>query len=397
MNQIKLNLGMLFMILTACFSCKMEEPKSPVDVQTKSNNTAKINSGWTWVPFNYNGMLWMRSYFNGDGQYDFMIGGGGCIEQMRYVPSNYLSMLSPSYSGEKTDRVAQWVYWGWWDVVDNAYSGKEKRFNINQAGTKTGEFGETIRVELSGNKIDIYSVSRKQWNPELEASFDGVIPSLVQYEMLGNGVLKVAKFVRATPIKLRESNIGRYDMYLESWTPFMRSSSTFDAMSLGLDGNGSPKAWWYSAGYNIPRYPFLKATNTNGYAVVFKNGSTINRPVIGVVFGKNELQTFNTSATGTHHFNSMDWNNGIGVLPALLLKDVEPGSIIEQQLYIVPTNNSNANFKNLLGTLVTNVGAPKLYGPSYSFTGEIARIKSELDKNVTITGTKTNLLGNFLP
>src|SRR5580692_10747574 len=75
-------------------------------------NTMSLASGWTGTIFTNDNDLWIRSYENGVGMYDYRIGAGGAVSEMREVPSNYKNLLARPFRSERTDRVIQEVWWG---------------------------------------------------------------------------------------------------------------------------------------------------------------------------------------------------------------------------------------------------------------------------------------------
>ncbi len=353
-----------------------------------------IAAAWSWTQFTYNNDVWMRNNLDGTDKFDFRLGGGGSLAEMRYIPAGYQHLLSPSYAGEHTDRVMQWTYW-----INNAQCTNinvpDQRFNVDLAGTMNGTYSPTISVQRSSSKVDVYSVPQNQWYAALDSCFSGKVSNFTRYEMLPEGVLRVRQIVRVANVNKNGTSIGNgYELYLEQWNPFKRGTNEFTALALGLDGGGAP-SWWYRAGLNIPYYSNTVVEQTNGYAVVYKENSHATKPVVGVVFGKQQPQLYNTTATAAHVFNSMDWNNGIGVLPALYVYGAQPGSIVDYSYYIVPRDSSNAAFKTKLDALVASAPRPQIYGPGYTFSGELATIVSNLNQNLNAIGTRTENLGSF--
>ena len=362
------------------------------------SGSASAATGWTWTQFTYNNDIWMRTAYNGTDMFDYRLGAGGCLAEMRYCPSSYKALLSPTYAGEETDRVVQYTFWGTGsNVTDTTTSAADGRFNVDLAGTMNNTFAPTISVARDSSKVDVYSVPQNQWYSVLDSKFTGIVSSLSRYEMLADGVLKVRKVVRVPAVYHNGTNVGSYDLYFEQWNPFLRNTSTFDCMALSLDTNGVPN-WWYQAGNNIPSYPNTDVASTNGYAAVYKYGAYATSPVVGIVFGKSPAVLNATAATSAQHkFNSMDWNNGIGVFPSMYLYAAEPNSIIDYTYYIVPRQYSDASFKTKLDSLASSVPAPQIYGPNYTFSGELATIASTLRSNLNASGTRTNHLAQFAP
>lgn len=360
-------------------------------------NSNLLFSQWTWQIVPNGQELWVKSYYNNIEMFDYKFGGGGCIDRMRNCQLNYQDMLSPSFQGENTDRVMQWVYWGL-NVSDPNSTASDKRYNMDQAGNFAGQFAEVMKVIVypGDTIIDIYSLTTKQWYPVLDQSFSGKIPSITRYVLKNNGTIQVTKHIRSATPYYNNVLVSDFDLYLEQWLPFRRDAFTFTGLAFGIDNAGAPN-WWYQAGNNIPQYPGLAASSgTNGYAMVYRIGGHDNYMVSSIVFGKQDLQLYSTTATGTHNLNSMDWVNGIGVLPSITVNDVEPSSVLSYQFYIVPGNQSDAAYASLLNSIVPSVDAPTVYGPTYPYSGKIQNIKQALDSIENLPGYATDMLVPYL-
>ncbi len=383
-----------FLALWGSVSCAFAyniDSKNLISPGTKNLST------WTWVQFTYNGDIWMRNYLNGVAMFDYRLGAGGCLAEMRYCPSSFAALLSPTFNGNETDRVIQETYWGTSANVTVSGSGApDGRFNVDQAGTEVNLFSPTMSVTRNDTQIDVYSVPQNQWYSVLDSYFTGKTSLFTRYIMQANGVLQVRKVILVASVQNGGVDVGSYDLYYEQWMPFRISSSTFNSMALSLDATGAPN-WWYKAGVNLPIYPYWDVATTNGYAVIFRDGAYKTSPVVGVVYGKNGFNEFGTSVVTHNYLNSDCWNNGIAPLPSVAVNSVQPGSVIDYVYYIVPRSSSSASFTTLLNSLVITTPAPAIYGPGYTFTGELATIVSTLTANLTATGIRTNHLGQFAP
>ena len=202
-------------------------------------------------------------------QFDYCLGGGGCISQMRYIPDNYNALLAPAL-GNDTDRVMQYTFWGVsTNCIDPNSKEDDKRFNVDQAGNKTGIFSPVFSVSSKDNNIDIYSVAHNQWYSSMDADFTGSVSSFTRYSLEENGVLQVRKVILVPDILLSGKSVGAYDLYFEQWLPFRFSSDAFDSLAFGLNMDGEPN-WWYSnqdgtpPENRIPYYLNKPTSATNG-------------------------------------------------------------------------------------------------------------------------------------
>jgi|GEM_PF-2088270 len=346
---------------------------------------------WTWKTFTDERDIWLRSSCDGVLMFDYRLGAGGAIAEMRDVPSGNKRLLSPSFQGEATDRIIQWTWWS--DSITNAVAGLpsfEHRFNVTQGGDFVGQPAPIIAVMIrpKENIVDVFSVPQDQWKTQQQSFMKNKISALTRYEMAADGVLKVRRVMLVDRVKLTGKTTPFAKLYIEGWSPFDRSG-TFDGLALALDGKGTPN-WWYRAGENIPNYPVLAAAKTSGYAVVYQTSNPQANPAVGLVFGTGEVIPANKSNALV--LNTMSWDNGIAILPALGLADVAEGSVIDVTIALLPRRSLDAEMSARLRALVPQIPAPIVHPPGTAFTGEIAKIVTQLRANQSSTGKRTEHL-----
>ncbi|MFJ8044151.1 hypothetical protein ACIRBX_26975 [Kitasatospora sp. NPDC096147] len=355
---------------------------------------AAAATGWSWQVFTYNGDVWQRSSYNGVAQFDYRLGAGGSIAEMRYCPATYRALLSPSYAGEETDRVIQSVLWGM-STADQAHF--YDRWNIDQAGNMAGEFTRTVAVEQpNATTTDVWTIADKQWMSNLTGRYAGsdTVPQLTRYTRLDNGALQIRRVVRIPKIVDNGVTQTNQAFYLENWVPFKYSADTFNGLATSLNANGSP-ATWYPAG-SIPNYPETPVTGTTGYSVVFKQGATTASPNVAVVQSNTNGQTYGTTASVNHVRNSMGWDTGIGAFPGVHLTNSQTDSIVDYTIRIVPNSTLNAAVAADLAAQVGQLTGPKVYGPGYALPGDLPGIATRLRGYLTSpAGTRTSHLAGL--
>ena len=354
---------------------------------------------FNWHAHSYQGDVWFTLLDGTTPQFDFRLGGGGSIAQMRNATTGYSEMLPPPYAGEHTDRVLQYAFWV--NNVNGTSNAPDQRFNINLAGDSTGAFGQLLSLSHSTanniTTVDVYSVTRRQFYPQLNADFAGsdAIPSLTRYQLLPQGILKIRRVMRVPKVVLNGATQPLANIYFENWNTVGRANS-INAMALGMNSGGNPN-WWYSTN-NFPYYQnWQLPVATNGYAVGFKNGAAQTKPVIGFVFGQQTTVVNSSSGTSANAvLNSMLVpNHGIAVLPATYVYSAKPGSIIDMEFRIVPRLTSGSEFIATTTAQVALVAQPAVYGPTHSFSGSLATIVSTLNNSLTSTGVQTEHLGAY--
>jgi hypothetical protein len=323
------------------------------------------------------------------------MGAGGAMSELRWVPSAYQPLLSPpAQQGVNTDRIVQTTWW-LHSLINKNTSHSEKRWNVTQGGNNVGNFSpvNAVIVDIANNITDVYSYPQNQWDNTFDAVFHGGYKMLTRYEGLTNGVVRIRRIM----IGQQADSMGLLkpytNLYVEGWTPFNYSSNTFNALALGFDVSGNPN-WWYLAGNNIPYYPAFPVTQTNGYAVVYKNGQLLgsSHEFAAFVYGKNQVIP---NSTYSYVLNTMGWNNGIGVLPGLNLNNFPVGGIIDQSFYLYVNAGFSSNTVSYLNQLVSQLPAPKIYNPTDVLPSDLSVIVNNINQMTSTPGTRTEHLGSM--
>ena len=366
---------------------------------------------WTWDIKNDGTDIWLQSSLNRQSMFDYRLGTGGAIGEMRDNLNNNRSLLATSFAGESTDRIIQSTVWSQNiqnDIRKRGYQYYD-RFNLTQGGTKSGRFSPTMQVLTNpqANRVDIYSVARDQWDSLQQPHMQSQFSTMTRYEMKDDGVLRIRRVMRVGEVTVdgRSEEFDR--MYLEAWTPF-RQKGVFNSMTRKIKSTGKPaRNFSYRGNESFPTYPGWRVEETKGYAAVYKKKDPQSNRAAGIVFGQKQLEHAGFSGDNPNNdryvLNSMAWrlgtDKGIAVLPGIefdrigMANPVTAGSIIDQSIEIVARHGLDAEFGELLRELSGELPAPILYSSDYAFTGELAGIVSQLNANLSLQGTRTDHLG----
>jgi hypothetical protein len=348
-------------------------------------------SPWMWQVFGYADDLWMRSYSNGVAQFDFRIGAGGCLAEMRACYLGYQALLCPAWVNSAQpgrDNVLQWVMWAGatTDGTTDAGANWYKRWNINQAGGYDG-FAPLASVNISATTQSCAITVLAANDEQFMAGYDDIfrttswpdwVAQSVRYDLLDKGALKITH-ASLIPVIHRNNTVvpvnstpGNFTYaYFENWSTFYAATNgLFNGLARHLAADGAPD-WWFRFRQNIPVYQYESLTNTAGYAVAFNIGGHANGtwPVVGVVFGKqNTVTTGNTGggAMAVMNFFEAQGASGLGyvaILPACQQNLPVPGSTVVCETFLVPRAASSAEFVNDLNQFATSVAAPAIYAP----------------------------------
>jgi len=344
-------------------------------------------SGWNWEIKQDKDDLQFVTTHDGQSRFSFQLGAGGAISGITNDPHRK-PLLSPSFQGEQTDRIIQWTIWS--DTVINEVPKLPKfewRFNVTQGGCFDGTLSPVmdVIVDRQKNIVDVYAVPQEQWKTEQREAMQCKLSALTRYELSPNGVLKIRRLIRVGNSILNGQPAKFDQLYVEGWTPFLRSADGFDSVATMIERDGRPSQT-YQAGPGFPNYPGFKVQTTGGYAVVYNQYSPKEKVAIGVVFGKKQVES---KKGGVHQLNLMQWDNGIGVLPAITLHGVEPGSMIEQRLCLVARSGLGEEMQDTISRLAEEIPAPRVIGPSEADTDELKVIAGRLADNAAKAGKRT--------
>jgi hypothetical protein len=371
-------------------------------------NNMGLASGWTGSVFTYNNDIWIRSYKDGMGMYDYRVGAGGVISEMRDVQSGFEKLLAAPARSERTDRVIQEVWWGL--NLNNTNGGSpDGRFNVNQAGTfEDGNsprpphtLTPTISVDVDANpgapEVDVYSVPQDQWFAENQPPFTGKFSMLTRYKLIGNGWLMVRRVTLIGQIMTNNSPTNIRDLYIDAWTPF--NKQVFDGMALDMDTLGNP-TWWYQADRDMPVHTAFSAPATHGYAVAFSTSDHASKTAVGLVFGASQPQWYENQigkSIGRHDFRCQEWSDheggGLCFKPNLRFKfPIPAGMVIDDYFVIVPSPQMDSQFAADVTSAESLIPAPRLFWPKTVLDGELADIVNQLNANKIVNGVRTDQL-----
>ena len=335
--------------------------------------------------------VWIRTVRpNGTAHLDFRFGSAGVIAEIRDVRSGR-SLLAPSFNGEITDRVVQWTLWEAGPTVRHdvpSLPDFEDRFNVTQAGTFENVLNGTVDVDVNAQEgqVDVWSVVDHNWRSEQNPHMDGTITALTRTTVLDGGAILVRRILRIGEIRLNGRPVSIANPFFEAWTPF--SDSEFDSIALSFDGNGNPNRSFLD-GHNIPRYPHINVSNTRGWATSFDSQNTSGGNNLSVVFGTDKGTVQHADGTQTdsrfYQLNTLDFEGGMGILPALFPGSLSEGAIIDQHLILLPGQNINAATAAQLDALAEEIPPPRTYHPGAELSGELADIADRLS---TLTGER---------
>jgi hypothetical protein len=245
----------------------------------------------------------------------------------------------------------------------------------------------------------VYSKAQNQWFAALEGYMQGSYSIRTQYKIDDRGLFHIGRTVLSGPIMFNGQRTTPQIPYLETWTPF--GVGAFDAMAMGIDGNGNPN-WWYDPKTNLPNYPQWDVRTTNGYGIVFGAQAPTQRPAVAMVFGKGQVQTCigdescrEQGIPGSNYvLNTKPFDVGMCVLPGLHTGPLQDDDVIEQHFIMVPrTTGVDSLMYGYIDEALKMVAPPRIYRQSSKMSSTLSNVVNNLKAYRSEGGFATDNLG----
>ena len=355
-------------------------------------NVSSGSKSWSCSAFTLGNQLWMRSFFNGAAQFDYRIGPGGTIVDMRDALSNYGSLMVPA-GGSLFDKVLQWTMYSALGAVSHTVTGVDSRWNMRQSGNSSNVGAIVTNVELDSANcaINVYTVSNGQWNSVQDNYLGGTVSSFVRYRLVGTTDLWVRRVTLIDGITNAGAAVSIPDFYMENLVPLSRN--VFDSVGFAFNQTtGAPTS--YEGPGQVQMYPFFDATKTRGYAAVFKYGASLTSGVtVGVVAGKQLPCVYTNGACAANYgqlvYNMGDWGPGnmLALMPTIKPQVISSGTVIDQQFYIVPAHGLANSIYRLEGRAAA-VPPIHIVPPGTALSGDLVSIVPVLKAQESVAGSR---------
>jgi hypothetical protein len=358
--------------------------------------TGTAHAQWSWQVFTYGQDLYFASYLDGAEQFDFQVGGGGCIQQMRYAPAGFVSMFAQENPGEpinQTDAVLQEV----WSASKIQYPIPAQFgasvWNVNQSGNFANTFSPVVAVQYNraGNYLDVWSVANWQWVPEEAPYLGGGIPMLTRYTFLPNGVLDIRRVWLAPGIIANGAEVPSYDIADLGWLPLARDP-VFNTLIFSFAQSGEATSLKLPS-TDATKTDYLQAQKTDGHVTAW---SGHNQPVLALVTGTAQPSNY-SAASALYSVMVGGWRCGIFVTTILALGGITPGTIVDEDYQILARASETPEFLSTLASQTQSVQAPAIYPAGYDLSAtDLTSIVGELRVVGSQPFVQTNHLGPYL-
>lgn len=358
---------------------------------------------WTWQFFKYAGDLWLQSSKNGHPRFQYRLGAGGSIAQVRDAEQYRDLLMPPTTAGPDSDRVIQGVLWAT-NVCPRGVDCSvnfDARYNLNHAGGNSDPANPSlnrlaavyaVEVDSASQRVDVWAKTKYQFLPQYQSAFAGTdpVPYLARYEWLPDGVLKIRRVQRLPEIVVNGQVQTGVKHYADEWIPLKRDPAVFTDLATSLGSGGAPAYYWRS-GYNLPAGP-RSVTSTelgacDGYLMAFRQGAWNTSPVFGVMYRPEAMEVYGAELDQLAHtqIELHDYSSlgGIGITPVWRFQGASKkslaGGILDYEVLVHPRGQSNATVQQVLRTYPWAASRARVYGPSAPLPPDLADIKTRLE------------------
>jgi hypothetical protein len=367
---------------------------------------ATAHAQWSWQVINYSGELWVNSICSGVYQFQYRIGAGGSIQEIRTSGGvEQLAPPAPRFDGlgtNHTDRVVQGCAWAT-DVLGS--QGPDPRWNVNQSGDSDDDYALIYDVIYyqSASRLDVYSATYGQWNPHLQGQLSGAYAMLTQFYLLDRGAIRIRQVLIAPQIFSNGAMVSRYNFLWQFWAPF--KFPDYSTVWSDLDGV-------FAKAISGQKTPSLimgstKPELSNGYYVlspdVGRLASTWRGTMMAFIYGQQPAVNYGVPGP-IRQFESAEYfqdgyqspEGGIIMYPYLFIDNCQARTVIDQSFILAPQISAPSDYKQLIESLVTEVPPPAVYPAGYALSNDLAQIVPALQQLYKSPGVETNQLGPYL-
>jgi hypothetical protein len=329
--------------------------------------------------------LFLRQLSDGAPEFDFYLGGGGCIQSINSAQGNLLSSSDPaaSLTGDEVGQLLCWCL----DISTPPITGvPDTRWNINQAGDTAGQFQPIVVVNYSqtNQTLDVWSVGAWQWFSQLQAFLSGNVPLLTRYQLLPNGVLGIRR-VLISPY----ARSNAYDFFLQNYLPL---NPLFSTVAYRFDQNNKADVHFDPVpGPGISR----NTPASTGFCVT--GDPAVGQAQIAQVWGT-AAPLNNTGAVVTTSFQSGATPEYVESTPQLDINPCLPGTVIDWTMYVIarPPGSDPSELVATIGSCLATIPPPAIYAPTGPFNGDVAQTVATLQGLAGQPGHYVNQLAPLL-
>lgn len=344
--------------------------------------------------------IWLKTYFKGQAQFDYRIGAGGSIAEIRSIKGKKSqSLLAPSPYGRVADQQVQWTMIGenlirkLPNVPANGW-----QYQVAQGISYDNVYAPTVAVlvQPGGCQVDVFAIPKEQFRPEQRAQWQGSFPSLSSYRIVGAGALAARQVVRISGAKAENKPVALTNLRLQNSLPL--NKTLFNSLGLGLDKDLQPRRS-FRVGSNLPSFTDWKQDKSDPLLLAYDAKGLPDKLTLIVGSSSQTPCKQNDNSCddfGEQRLNLFEASNSLNLLPATLLPSVAAGDMLDQTLLLYPSNGMNNVQKEALNWTMAQIPRPRLVPASQIQKAKLSVIAAKLAFFEETPGLRSNRLAAAL-
>ncbi len=309
--------------------------------------------------------IWLKTYHQGQPQYEYRIGAGGSLADVRQVSGKKITPLfATSPLGRLADQQMQWTLQA--ESLSRKLPGVPASgwtYQVGQGIAWDNALAPTVAAMVleSGCQIDVFATPQEQFRREQRVIWQGVFPALTRYRIVGPGALSIRQVVRISGAKADGKQISLDTIRFQTSLPLLKSP--FTAVGLGLGAQHIPDRS-YRFGPGFPAFADWPIDKANPLLVAFDHRAPQERTSVTLGISPQKPCRFGpqgcTETFGDSRVNLFEASGTLTVLPSLQFPKLGVGDIIDQSLLLLPATGLTAAHHDSITWLQAQIPQPRV-------------------------------------
>ncbi len=359
-----------------------------------------LDPGWTCNAAVKNGDLWVTTQYQSATRFQYRIGSGGSIAEIRDRLGLNIVAVSGAYSPTAdTDGPIQIATYDYGLKLQSApQTLGQNLYNKDQGGNTLGVHQPVLSVDVTNASdhcaVVVYTAVVDQFFPQYAAGVSSVDALLTEYLFAGNGWVRMRNVyytdsLTADPafisgVTQKGAQTEHPKLYVNDWISL--TAPMFGGMALDINSTGQIQTKLLP-GFGLQAEDITKST---GYSVFYSTLAPNTADILIAVFGNQPAETIGGTITTSTTVSWMSWSKGLNVAPAVTANDLPLGSMIEKVTFLAPgygLASWASSSAGLVATLLGSTPTMKVYLPAAMLSAEMQDIKTKLMQTAMNAGS----------
>lgn len=360
-----------------------------------------LAAGWECKVLTERDDIWLRTHYQGQPQFDFRIGAGGSLAEIRQLKGKKpLAMLATSPYGRLADQQLQWTLAA--ESLTRKLPGVPASgwvYQVAQGLTHDNGPAPTVAalVSDSGCQVDVYATPKEQYRPEHRTVWSGSFPTLTRYKVIGPGALAIRQVLRVSGAKVEGRLVTLKNIRLQTSLPLLKPQ--FNSVGLGLDNQHTPLRS-YRIGPSFPAFADWPQDKAHPLLLAYDGKSLSDRPAVAV--GTSSQKPCKQDADGCNgefgelRLNLFEATGALTLLPTTQLPQLNTGDMLDQTLLLYPSYGMGATQHEALNWMMAQIPRPRVVPTEQIKDPKLKLIATKLAFFEDAPGLRSNRLAQAL-